>query len=131
MGVSDNEKSNPQDSTKPVAGFRQCVVITRSPGRSPPPSMKSSSGGQPPSSARSQKAGQTPVPTGIFERISKYPYFCENELWVVRMPDMYSLLKSTDFSSGGVRLATIDRTPSRILNGSSPSGVVARPPYGG
>ena len=41
---------------------------------------------------------------------------------------MYSLLNSTGFSSGGVRDATIDRIPFRILNGSSPSGVVSRPP---
>ena len=67
------------------------------------------------------------IPTGSFERISKYPYFCENEFWVVRMPETYSLSNSTGFSSGGVRLATIERTPSRTLNGSSPSGVVPRP----
>src|SRR5665213_2201494 len=117
----------PQDSTEPVLGIRQCVVITRSPGSCPRPSMTSISGGQPPSLASSQNAGHTPVPIGIFARISKYPYFCENELCVVRIPDTYSLLNSTGFNSGGVRLAVIERMPSLILNGSSPSGVVERP----
>ena len=37
---------------------------------------------------------------------------------------MYSLLNNTGFSSGGVRLAMIESTPSLTLNGSSPSGVV-------
>src|SRR5580698_4648803 len=93
-----------------------------------PASFRTSiSGGQPPSSASSQNAGHTPVPTGILARISKYPYFCENDPWVVRIPEVYSLLNSTGLSADGVRLATIERIPSRTLNGSSPSGVVARP----
>jgi len=33
--------------------------------------MMSISGGQPPSSASIQNAGHTPIPTGIFARISK------------------------------------------------------------
>jgi hypothetical protein len=41
----------------PVAGIRQCVVITMSPGRCPRPSITSISGGQPPSSASIQNAG--------------------------------------------------------------------------
>ena len=89
--------------------------------------MTSISGGQPPSFASIQNAGHTPFPIGILARISKYPYFCENELCVVRMPEMYSLLNSTGFNSGGVRLATIERMPSLTLNGSSPSGVGACP----
>src|SRR3984957_12781221 len=117
----------PQDCTLPVAGTRQCVVIARAPGSCPRPSMTSISGGQPPSLASIQNAGHTPVPIGIFERISKYPYFCENEFCVVRMPDVYSLLNSTDLSSGGIRLATIDSTPFWTLNGSRPSGVDPRP----
>src|SRR3954465_4932164 len=111
-----------------VACILQCVVITRSPGRCPRPSLTSTSGGQPPSSASSQNAGHTPVPTGILERISKYPYFCENELWVVRMPDTYSLATRPPFGAGGVGEATIESPPSPPLNGSSQSGVVCRPP---
>src|SRR5258708_20859893 len=91
-------------------------------------STTSSSGGQPPLSASSQNAGQTPVPTGIFARISKYPYFCENQLWVVSMPEVYSLLNSTGLSAGGVRLSTIERIPPLTLNASSPSVQLPRPP---
>src|ERR1700749_240357 len=120
-------KSKPHDSIFCVGGIRQCVVITRSPGSCPRPSMTSISGGQPPSLASSQNAGHTPVPIGILERISKYPYFCENELCDVRIPDTYSLLNSTAFNSGGVRLGVIERMPFLTLNGSSPSGVVDRP----
>src|SRR6202043_3120006 len=120
-------KSKPQDSIRPVDGNRQCVVIARSPGRCPRPSSTSSSGGQPPSLASIQNAGHTPVPAGTFERISKYPYFCENEFCEVRMPETYSLLNSACFNSGGVRLATIESTPSLTLKGSSPSGAVERP----
>jgi hypothetical protein len=43
------------------------------------------------------------------------------------MPEMYSLLNSTSRSSGGMRMAVIDSTPSFTLNGSSPSGVLPRP----
>jgi hypothetical protein len=91
-------RAKPQDSTKPVAGILQCVVIATSPGRCPRPSIASISGGQPPSFASSQKAGYKPVPNGILARISKYPYFWENDFWVVRTPDTYSLLNNTSNS---------------------------------
>ena len=39
---------------------------------------------------------------------------------VVRMPEMYSLSNSTALSSGGVRLATIERMPSLDLEGIEP-----------
>lgn len=73
------------------------------------------------------ESGHTPVPNGILARNSKYPYFWENDFLGRQNARYVFMLSNTSLRSEGIRLATIDNTPSRTLNGLRPSGTIPRP----
>ena len=98
-------------------------------GRCPRPSMTSTSGGQPPSSASIQNAGHTPIADRYlgadFEVavLLRKPALGRQDARDIFIVEQHGLQRRR--ACGWLM---IERTPSLTLNGSRPSGVVARPP---